>query len=152
MIKKTIFVVVLISFLAIVYANGNAKDVPLRDIDALLRKETNIEKMAKCNNRDLMQFISLDYEQFDSHLYYKGKEALSVEEILIVKVNSKDILSAIKDKVEERIESQITTFEGYGPEQVAMLGNAIVTTKGNYLFYCVSKNPDKFEEVFKDAI
>lgn len=152
MIKKTIFVVILAGFLALVYANGNAKDVPMKDIENLLKKNTTIEKMAKCSNRDLMQFIGLDYEQFDSHIYFKGKEALSVEEVLIVKANSKEDLSTVKDKVEERIASQTTAFEGYGPTQVAMLDDAIVTTKGNYLFFCVSKNPDVFEEVFKDAI
>ena len=72
--------------------------------------------------------------------------------MLIVKAHSKEDLSPVKDAVDARIASQIKTFEGYGPEQVAMLKNAIVTTKGNYLFYCVSKNPEKYEEVFKDAI
>lgn len=152
MVKKIIFIVVLIGFLAVVYANGNAKDVPMKDIETLLKKNTNIEKMAKCSNRDLVQFLGLDYEQFESHIYYKGKEALSVEEVFIVKANSKADLSGVKDKVEERIDSQKTTFEGYGPTQVAMLKNAIIITKGNYLFYCVSKDSDKFEEVFKDAI
>ncbi|MGF6375685.1 hypothetical protein M2140_000734 [Clostridiales Family XIII bacterium PM5-7] len=152
MIKKSIFVVILIGFLSLVYANGNAKDVPMKDIEALLKKNTTIEKMKKCSNRDLMQFMNLDGEQFDSHIYYKGKEALSVEELLIVKVSDKETLSSIKDQVEQRIESQITTFESYGPEQVAMLDNAIITTKGNYLFYCVSKSPDQFKEVFIDAI
>lgn len=152
MTKKIVFVVVLVGFLAMVYANGNAKDLPMEDIENQLKEKTNIEKMAKCDNRNLMQFFGLDYEQYESHIFYKGKEALSVEEILIVKAHSEDDLASVKDAVDTRIASQIKTFEGYGPEQVAMLKNAIVTTKGNYLFYCVSKNPEKYEEVFKDAI
>jgi hypothetical protein len=85
-------------------------------------------------------------------MYYKGKEALSVDEVLIVKAKNKDDLAQVKDLVEDRISSQTATFEGYGPTQVAELKNAIVETKGVYLFYCVAKNPDKYEEVFKDAI
>lgn len=152
MTKKIVFVVILVGFLAMVYANGNAKDLPMEDIENQLKEKTKIEKMAKCDNRNLMQFFGLDYEQYESHIFYKGKEALSVEEVLIVKAASEDDLADVKDAVESRIQSQIKTFDGYGPKQVAMLKNAIVTTKGNYLFYCVATDPDKYEEVFKDAI
>ncbi len=85
--------------------------------------------------------------------FIKEKEALSVEEVLVVKAHSKDDLTSVKDAVDARIASQIKTFEGYGPGTGGDAEkNAIVTTKGNYLFYCVSKTPEKYEEVFKDAI
>lgn len=152
MLKKGIFVVILAVFLGMVYADGNAKDIPLSDIEKRLDSKTKISEMAKCSNRDLLQFISLDYQIYDSHIYYKSDKALSVEELLIVKAKNKDDLAEVKDAVEKRVESQITTFEGYGAEQVAMLKNYIITTRGNYLFYCVAETPEKYEEVFKDAV
>lgn len=85
MIKKSIFLIILIVFLTMVYADGNAKDVPMEDIENKLIEETDLGKMAKCGNRNLMQFLNLDYQQYDEYLYYKGKEALSVDEVLIVK-------------------------------------------------------------------
>lgn len=152
MIKKVIFVIILIGFLVIVYSNGNAKDVSMDQIEETMTKNTEIEKMEKASNRDLMQFINLDYEQVNSYIYYRNTAALSVEEILIVKVNDDSQLDSIKDIVEERIDNEIKTFEGYGAAQVSMLKNAIITTKGNYLFYCASKSPEKYEEVFLNVI
>ena len=152
MIKKSIFLIILIVFLTMVYADGNAKDVPMEDIENKLIEETDLGKMAKCGNRNLMQFLNLDYQQYDEYLYYKGKEALSVDEALIVKAKNRDDLSAVKDAVENRIDSQITTYEGYGPSQVALLKNAVVTTKGKYLFYCTGKSAEKKEEVFESVI
>ena len=152
MIKKSIFLIILIVFLTMVYADGNAKDVPMEDIENKLIEETDLGKMAKCGNRNLMQFLNLDYQQYDEYLYYKGKEALSVDEVLIVKAKNRDDLSAVKDAVENRIDSQITTYEGYGPSQVALLKNAVVTTKGKYLFYCTGKSAEKNEEVFDSVI
>ena len=92
-----------------VYADGNAKDVPMEDIENKLIEETDLGKMAKCGNRNLMQFLNLDYQQYDEYLYYKGKEALSVDEVLIVKAKNIDDHSAVKDDLENRIDSQITT-------------------------------------------
>jgi len=152
MTKKIVLSAILIIFLAAVYMNGNAKDVTVASIEKQMIANTNIENMTRCNNLRLREFIGLNYEDYDSYMYYKGKEALSVDEVLIVKAKNKDDLAQVKDLVEDRISSQTATFEGYGPTQVAELKNAIVETKGVYLFYCVAKNPDKYEEVFKDAI
>jgi len=152
LITKVILILVLIVFLALVYSRANAKDVPMSKIDSDLRAKTDVEKMEKCNNRQLMQFMGLDYSNFQSYVYYKSKEALGVEEVLIIKVRHRSDLASVQDAVDKRITSQISTFESYGPSQVAMLKNAIVTKKGRYLFYCVSSDPDKYEGVFKHAI
>lgn len=152
MIKKAVFVVILIIFLFGVYARAGAKDVPMKEIEKQLTAKTDITQMAKCDNRNLMQFFGLDYEQYDSHLYYKGKEALSVDEVLIIKVHEKTDLDGVKDAVEKRIDSQKATFDGYGPAQVALLSNAVMITRGNYLFYCTGKNAEELEEVFCDVI
>ena len=152
MIKKILSVIVLVLFLAGVYANGNAKDISMPEIEQQLQNHTAFNKMTKCDNRNLMQFFGLDYQQYDSYLYYKSSEALSVEEILIVKAKEKSDLSGVQDAVDTRIDSQISTFEGYGPTQVAQLKNAVVVTKGNYLFYCTGDDAEDLEEVFEDAV
>ena len=97
MIKKAVFVVILMIFLTSVYARAGAKDVPMEEIEKQLTAKCDMEQMAKCDNRNLMQFLGLDYEQYDSHLYYKGKEALSVDEVLIVKVHEKDDLDSVNE-------------------------------------------------------
>lgn len=152
MAKKAVFVVILIIFLFSVYARAGAKDVPMKEIEKALTAQTDMTQMAKCDNRNLMQFFGLDYEQYDSYLYYKGKEALSVDEVLVIKTHEKTDLDNIKDAVEKRIDSQIATFDGYGPTQVALLSNAVIITKGNYLFYCTGKNADDTGEVFRNVV
>ena len=57
MTKKAIFVIILAAFLIGVYADGSAKDIPMKDIEKQLIKNTDIEKMEKCSNRDLMHFF-----------------------------------------------------------------------------------------------
>lgn len=152
MIKKSIFVAVLAIFLTVVYAGENAKNIPISEIEDTLKEQTDIAVMEKCSDRNLMQFFQLNYEQFDGYLYYKSKEALNVDELLIIKTKKPGDLAMVKDAVDKRIESQIKTYDGYGPAQTAMLKNAVVSTKGNYLFYCTGKNADRYKEVFKSVI
>ena len=128
-ILKCALLVVLFAFLAIVYSRENAKDVSMDKIEAQLIKKTNIEKLQKQKPRDLVQFIGLDANNYEAVLYYKSKDA-----------------------VEKRITSQIEAFDNYGPEQVKELKNAIVTSRGKYVFYGVAKDPDKYEEVLLSVI
>jgi hypothetical protein len=151
-VTKIVLLAVLIIFLAIVYTNANAKNVSMSKIEDQLKSKTDITSMQRCNNRQLMQFMGLDYTNYNGYIYYKSKEALGVDEILIVKVKQRSDLTSVQESVESRIDSQISTFESYGPTQVSLLKNAIVYKKGKYLFYCVAKNPDKYEGVFRHAI
>ncbi len=150
--KKIFLTITLIIFLAAVYYQGNAKDVSLQSIDKQLAKEKTISSMEKLNDRQLLQFMNLDSGKFKQFIYYKGTESLSVEELLIVKANNREDLSIVKDAVDKRIEDQLKTFESYGPNQVALLKDAVISTKGNYLFYCTGKNAEDYKEVLFDAI
>ncbi len=149
---KVLLVTVLVLFMGAVYSLQDADDVPLSEIDKALKKETRIEKMEECSERQLMQLIGIDASAYDSFIYYKSKKALGVDELLIVKANNRADLDGVQDAVDKRISNQIATFQGYGPEQVAMLKDAIITKRGNYLFYCVASNPEQYEEVFKYAV
>ena len=108
--------------------------------------------MKACGDRDLLQFMGLDYRNYDSYIYYKSGEALGVDELLIVKAKDPQDLTAVQDAVDKRVDSQIRKFDSYGPEQVKELDNSIIRKKGRYLFYCTAKSPEKYEEVFKNAI
>ena len=153
-IIKVFFVILLILFLTSVYHNAGAKDIPLSAIDRELRAETGITSLHKCSARELLQHLGIDDSMAKSFLYYKTTKALGVEEMLIIKTRRKQDLEMVQDLVESRIDSQIRIFEGYGPEQTAMLNHAAVITRGNYLFYCVApdKRLDQREEVFKNAV
>ena len=121
-------------------------------IEHSLKTETDLGSMTRCSNRQLMQFIGLDYSNYQSYIYYKSKEALGVDELLIVKAHNRDDLTAVQDAVEQRIADQIQAFSGYGPDQVAELKNAVIYKRGNYLFYCTAKDPDQYEGVFRHVI
>ncbi len=151
-VVKLVLLLVLALFLAAVYARTYAKDVSLKDVDTRLVKETDCEKYQVQTARQLYQFLELNAQDYEEVLYRKSTETMSADELLIVKAKSGEDLDAVQDAVEERIRSQISVFEGYGPTQTARLKNALIYKKGRYLFYCVAKNPEKYEEVFRRAL
>lgn len=149
---KAAFICVLLVFLACVYIMNDARDVRMSQIEDKLLAETDLGDMKKCNTRELLEFVGLDYSDYDEVLYYKSKVALDVTELVIVKAKDKNDLLDVQDAVEKRVASQINTYRDYGPEQVNQLKNAVITKQGKYLFYCVAEDPEKYEEVFRHAV
>ncbi len=149
---RLFLIVSLVLFLHGVYTAADASDVSMDSIRTAMLQNTEITSMQACNNRKLLQFMGLNYEDYDSYMYYKSKESLGADEVLVVKAKSTSDLDALKDAAESRVKAQEKVFDGYGTNQMKLLKNAIIETKGKYLFYCVSEDATKYEEVFKHAV
>ncbi|MDY6038185.1 MAG: DUF4358 domain-containing protein [Eubacterium sp.] len=150
--KKFVFMIVLAAFLSFAYIGQSAKDIPVSKIEKSMSKCLKEQKLKKCMDRDLMHFMEIDPSSIDGYFYYKSSEALSVEELLVIKVKSHNNLNEFRDSIEKRISNQHKTFESYGPKQVSQLDNALIIQKGTYLLYYVGDDIQKIEEVFRNAI
>ena len=152
LIVKIILTAVLAVLLTAVYKSSSTTDIPVSVIDAELKGLPAVSEMKQCSSREVLQFLEIDTTSLDSFVYYKSTQALGVDEIFIVKAVEKEDLESVRDAIENRIASQIKTFESYGPEQTARLKNALITIRGKYLLYCTAENPDEIEEVFLNAL
>ena len=52
---------------------------------------------------------------------------MSAEEVLLVKVNRDSQVQEVVDAINERIDSRISDFEGYAPDEVKLLDLTIET-------------------------
>lgn len=151
-VMKVALVIVLIAFITSVYSSKNAKDVPLADINKELISQTKIEKMEQCNARQLMQNIGINASDYDSFLYYKSKNNMNADEVLILKADPSGSLNAAEDAVADYAAAREKTFGQYAPKEAAKQRNAIIQQRGRYLFYCAVSKPEQYEEVFNHAV
>ena len=108
--------------------------------------------MGQATALDFKRIFGLNAEDYDGVVYFKPISQMDVEELLIVKLASDDQAEALEEAVDDRTDSQKTSFDGYGAAQCALLEKAIVKTRGNFLFYCVSPDAEKYYQAFLDAM
>ena len=149
---KVTFLIVLTFFLIFVYWTEGAKDIPTSNIEKALLKNKYVKEMTVQTPRELERYMQISGSNYDGFFYARSVNNLAVDEVLIVKVKSREQLNHLKDAVDARLKQQIANYQGYAPEQVSMLKNAKTFTKGNYIFYCVSKKPDSISEDFTNVI
>ena len=71
----------------------------------------------------------------------------------IVKLSDNSQQEQVRKAAQRRIDTQKTTFEGYGVEQFEMLtSNSVIEVRGNYVLFVVSPNSAEVRKAFLGAL
>ncbi len=108
--------------------------------------------MGQATALDFKRIFGQNAEDYNGVGYFKPISQMDVEELLIVRLNDESQSETIEKAIDERVRKQKTSFDGYGAAQCALLDKAIIKTKGNFVFYCVSPDASKYYEKFLDAL
>ena len=85
-------------------------------------------------------------------LYYPVTN-MGADELLLVKLPDGADAEALIGGVNARLETQKNTFEGYGPQQYALLTeHCVIDDAGNYFLFVVSANDRAADDAFRAAL
>jgi len=113
----------------------------------------DMENMLEADNQLIKRFYGLDPASFEGCILYYPTTNMMAEEILIVKLKDMSQQEQVRAAIEQRIETQKTTFEGYGVEQFELLtNNAVVEVRGNFVLFVVNANSAEAQKAFLKAI
>ncbi|MEG2984895.1 MAG: DUF4358 domain-containing protein [Peptostreptococcaceae bacterium] len=151
-IKKCILAISFILTMIVVSGCGINNDKKLDSIVNNISSKVDLNNMKKGDSKSLKRFFALNSNDFEDFVLYVPKSTMDVEEMLIIKVKNSSQISGVEDAIDSRVNKQIESFSGYGPQQVALLQDYELKDKGNYIFYTVSKDLDKITDAFKESI
>lgn len=139
-------------YLFSLYASDSAKNVPMEEITQAMEADTSITLLEKRGRSDLKHYYQIDERDVEGYLFYKAASPMSVDEIFIVKATDKSQASACLESAEAHLDSQKRIFEGYGTDQMALLNNAVVEKKGNYVYYICGSDASDLRSCFLSLI
>lgn len=145
-------VVFLSAYLILLYTSDSAKNVPMETITQSMEADTSITLLEKRGRSDLKRYYQIDERDVDGYLFYKATSPMSVDEIFIVKAVNKTQATALLESAESHLASQKKIFEGYGTDQMALLNNAVVERKGNYVYYICGSDTSDLQKSFLSLI
>ena len=123
------------------------------EVEAAVIAELDMSAMVKADNQMVKRLYGLDPAAFESCILYYPTTNMMAEEVLIVKLSDVSQQETVRAAVEARLQTQKTTFEGYGVEQFDMLTNAsVIEVRGNYVLFVVSRTADQVRQAFLDAL
>lgn len=152
LIIKSGMVLFLCIYLTLLYTSDSAKNVPMETITQEMEADTSITLLQKRGRSDLKRYYQVDERDVDGYLFYKAVSPMSVDEILIIKAANKSQASALLESAEAHLAAQKKIFEGYGTDQMALLNNAVVEKKGNYVYYICGSDASDLQKNFLSII
>lgn len=121
---------------------------PVNDIIA----QIEMSSLAEVGSDRLAMYLDTDVDKIDAFSMYICGSGGFADEVGIFRMKSADDCAALADLINDRIEKRKADFEDYNPDEAEKLGNAVVGTKDNYVYYAVTPDSSKAEQIFKDFI
>lgn len=150
---RWIALVVAIVSLAVMFGGNTLSDADFENVSAAVLETVDTENMTLAENQMVKRLYGLDPAAFEGCVLYYPTTNMMAEEVLIVKLSDVSQAEAVQQAMEARLQTQKTTFEGYGVEQFDLLTNyCVLEVRGNYALFLVSKNHTDAYEAFLDAL
>lgn len=151
-ILKSVMVIFLVVYLGRLYVSDYAVDVSMDKISASLEQVSGVTDLSEPGVSGLRRFYQIDENDIDSYFFRKAASPMSVDEVLVVKANSSSEAGAYLEAAQAHLESQKNIFEGYGTDQMALLGEASVEKRGAYVWYFCGKNAQELRQALLSMI
>lgn len=145
---KAGLVILLVVYLTLLYTADNAKNIPIEQITASMESDETITSLNKEERTDLKHYYQVDERDIDGYFFYKAASPMAVEEICIMKAKNSGQAATLLESAQPHLSSQKNVFEGYGTDQMALLNNALVGKKGNYVYYMCGADAASWRSAF----
>jgi len=151
-LKKKLLMATFLITTVITVGCGVNNDQSVDKIETEMKQEVKFDKMKKGDSKSLKRFYKLNANDYDGVILYTPQSTMDVNEVLIVKVKDESQIQSLEDSIDSRVNYQLESFSGYGPEQCALVDNYELKSKGNFVFFAISENAQEIKEVFLDSI
>ena len=125
---------------------------PQAVLDAVTAK-LDLSLMQKGDTQMVKRLYGVDPADYEFCALWYPVTNMGADELLLVKLPEGADTQALEDGVKARLETQKTTFEGYGPAQYALLTeHSVAEPAGNFFLFLVSANDEAAVNAFHDAL
>lgn len=125
---------------------------PIREVEQNILQSADLSTMQKADARTLKKLYGLDKGSYEEFALYTSTDSMDVKEILLVKTENDSQADAVEQAVTKRVEAQKQNFDGYGVEQMKLIGDAETLVKGNYVFFAISPGAESMKKAFLESL
>ena len=142
--KHRVFEIICVVFLAVfifLMSTGDSySDKTVDEVFEFLPQSAEFKELQKIGKNKIKEEFGIDFAEVDSFVYYASDSIMNVEELMIIKLKENVKADDITEKIEKRVKEKQILFEGYAPEQSAVLKNYELSYSDGFIFYCVSED------------
>lgn len=145
-------VVILLVFIVFLQMGTKESNASLKTVADKVIKNIDTKTMEESTNRMFKKFYGLNANDYEGVFLYAPVTNMDAEELLIIKLKDSSQADSVTAAVSKRLETQKSSFEGYGVEQFDLLENHILDVQGNFILYIVHPDASKADKAFLNSL
>lgn len=145
-------VVILLVFIILLQVGNKNSNSTLNAVTDSVIKAIKVEGMEESSNRMFKKFYGLNASDYEGVTLYAPVTNMNAEELLIIKLKDRSQAESVTEAINSRLETQKSSFEGYGIEQFDLLENHILDVQGNFILYIVHPDAAKADQAFCSSL
>lgn len=149
---RILMVIGLLVFIILLQMGTPDSQSSLEEVSQAVSASVSLEGMEESSNQMFKKFYGLNANDYEGVSLYAPASNMDAEEILIIKLKDSSQAEAVTAAVNKRLETQKSSFEGYGIEQFDLLEDHILDVQGNFILYVVHPEASKADQAFKDSL
>ncbi len=152
--KNILFILTLIIVFSL--SSCTEQKVEINDVDkAAFALVTSLEfddEMAETENDETtLKKYGLDENSGVLNVSRFVGSGATADEVAVFECASSDSVTAVKNAINDRIKYLHDGYADYGPDEVPKIDTAKVLEYGNFVVFCICKNPEKTEEILSNV-
>ena len=151
-IVKYILILLLTIFVMSLLGGGEISNAKMESVAKKVVKAIDTGELSEADNRMVKRLYGLNANDYENVVLYVSDSNMKVEELLIVKLTDTAQSETVETAIDTRLNKQLESFEGYGPEQCKLLKDHILDVKGNYILYVVDKKAKAADKAFQKSL
>lgn len=145
-------VVILLAFIILLQIGNKNSNSTLNAVTDSVIKSIKVDGMEESSNRLFKKFYGLNANDYEGVTLYVPITNMNAEELLIIKLKDRSQAESVTKAINSRLETQKSSFEGYGIEQFDLLENHILDVQGNFILYIVHPDAAKADQAFRNSL
>lgn len=149
---KIALVVLLLGFIVFDMRRDPISNEQIDTVEKAVVSVSDFKDASPSENRMVKRFYGLNPKDYEGAILYAPSDNMDAKELFLIKLTDVSQSDAVQDAIEERLDTQKKSFEGYGAEQTKLLNDHVLEVKGNYILYYVGGNTSKVRQAFLDSL
>ena len=126
---------------------------PFYAVEQAVLASVDRSEMQLADNQMLKRLYGLQPSEFEACMLYYPTTNMGAEELLLIKLSDVGQQQTVTAAIEKRLETQKTSFDGYGVGQYDLLTNhSVIEVQGNYILFVVSEQAEAVRQAFLNAL
>ncbi len=149
---KIVLVAALLVFIILDMANDPISNAKIETVAENVVKAADFQGMEQAEARMVKRFYGLNPKDYEGAVLYAPVDNMDAHELFLVKLEDVSQMQSVQDAIEERLDTQLKSFAGYGAEQTALLEKHVFQKKGNYVLYVVGEHAEDARKAFLESL